>query len=99
MAWQAMIPTAGLIWILAWNLLSFILMGVDKWRAICGMWRVRERTLFLTALLGGSLGALLGMKLFHHKTQTPFFQFGIPILLVIQIVLTLGVFCWRTFVH
>ena len=99
MAWEHNLTDIGPVWLLVWNLLAFILMGIDKGRAIQGKWRVRERTLFLTAILGGSLGALLGMKLFHHKTRTPWFRFGMPILLGIQIVLVLGVFCWSTFVH
>jgi len=78
---------AVLIWALAWNLIAFALMGADKWKARHDSWRVRERTLFLSAALGGSVGALAGMYLFHHKTLHKRFTVGIPFLLALQIAL------------
>lgn len=66
------------------NLVAFILMGLDKRRAIRGCWRIPERTLFLWAILGGALGAYAGMHAFHHKTRKPLFRFGLPALCVLE---------------
>ena len=74
-----------LFYLLAINLLSFLIYGVDKWKAKREKWRVPEKTLFLLALLGGSVGALVGMKVFHHKTRKWYFRFGIPAILILQI--------------
>lgn len=82
--WQ----TAG-IWLLIVNLAAFLLMGADKRRAKKGRWRIRERTLFLPALLGGALGGSLGMWLFRHKTKHWYFRFGFPLLLILQAALLL----------
>ena len=80
-------------WLLGWvalvSLADFILMGVDKRRAKQGAWRVRERTFFLLALLGGSPGAILGMRLFHHKTRHWYFKYGLPAILILQLALGL----------
>lgn len=72
-------------YLLVANLIAFILMGVDKRRAKKEMWRISEGTLFLFPVLGGSLGGILGMKLFHHKTKHWYFRFGFPALLLIQL--------------
>ena len=69
------------------NLATFIVYGADKRRARKGKWRVPERTLFLLPLLGGSVGALLGMLVFHHKTRHWYFVWGIPAILLAQIAL------------
>ena len=70
------------------NLWAFALMGVDKRRAKRkGARRIRERTLFLSALLGGSPGALLGMWTFRHKTKHWYFAWGMPLILALQIAL------------
>ena len=69
------------------NLATFIVYGVDKRRARKGKWRVPEKTLFLLPLLGGSAGALLGMRVFHHKTRHWYFVWGIPAILLAQIAL------------
>ena len=74
-----------LLYLLAINLLAFLIYGVDKWKAKHEKWRVPEKTLFLLALLGGSVGALVGMKVFHHKTRKWYFCFGIPAILILQI--------------
>lgn len=73
------------------NGFAFILMGVDKKRAIKARWRIAERDLFLLALLGGSIGIWLGMKYFHHKTQHKSFVYGIPFIFFLQIALVLFV--------
>lgn len=70
------------------NLWAFGLMWFDKRRAGAGGRRIRERTLFLSALLGGSLGAVLGMRLFRHKTRHWYFVWGMPLILLAQLALT-----------
>ena len=76
-------------WLLPVNLAAFFLMGWDKGRARRGARRVPEKTLFLAALLGGSVGAVLGMKLFRHKTRHWYFRFGLPAILFLQLALAL----------
>ena len=66
------------------NLTSFIVYGVDKSRAKNKMWRIPESTLMLLAAAGGSVGALLGMRVFHHKTKHPKFTVGVPLILILQ---------------
>ena len=75
------------IYLVVINVVAFILMAVDKSRARRHRWRIPERTLFLSAVLGGSLGALLGMLLLWHKTRHKMFVLGMPALLVLHIVL------------
>ena len=60
-------------------------MGIDKQRAKNNQWRIRERTLFLVAMIGGSIGIFLGMEVFRHKTKHKKFIFGIPIIMLVQI--------------
>jgi uncharacterized membrane protein YsdA (DUF1294 family) len=86
-----------LLWVLVWSILAFALMGIDKWRAASHGWRIPEKTLFLTAALGGSLGAILGMQLFRHKTMHWSFKLGMPAILVVQVVLALGLSWWSAF--
>lgn len=78
-------------WLLAYlaavNLVTFTVYGIDKAKARRGAWRVPEKTLFLLPLLGGSLGALLGMRVFHHKTKHWYFVWGVPAILAAQAVL------------
>ena len=66
---------------------AFAVYGADKRRAKQGRWRVPEKTLFLLAIVGGSVGALLGMWTFHHKTRHWYFRYGIPAILVVQLAL------------
>ena len=80
--WQA---AAG--YLAAVNLAAFALMGLDKRRARRGAWRISEKALFLPAVLGGALGGLLGMRVFHHKTKHWYFRFGMPALLIVQVIL------------
>jgi uncharacterized membrane protein YsdA (DUF1294 family) len=72
-------------YLLAVNVLTFIVYGVDKWKARRGRWRVPEATLMGLAALGGSVGAWLAMQLFRHKTQKKKFRYGVPILFVLQV--------------
>lgn len=77
-----------LLWYLAAvNLVTFTVYGVDKAKARRGAWRVPEKTLFLLPLLGGSVGALLGMRVFHHKTKHWYFAWGVPAILLAQLAL------------
>lgn len=66
-------------------LAAFAAMGIDKRRAKRGTWRIRERTLFLLALFGGSVGAMAGMWLFRHKTRHWYFVVGMPAILILQV--------------
>lgn len=68
------------------NILGFVLMGVDKKRAIARMWRISEKRLFLTACLGGSLGCWAGMYFFRHKTRHWYFVLGMPVIFILQII-------------
>lgn len=77
------------------NLAGFFLMGIDKWKACRKKWRISERTLFLTALLCGSIGILIGMYVFHHKTRKLRFAVGIPAILVVQLLLLGLLFSWN----
>ena len=81
-----------LVWLAVINLLTFIVYGADKHRARKGKWRVPEKTLFLLPLLGGSIGALLGMRVFHHKTKHWYFVWGIPAILLAQIALAVWIY-------
>lgn len=80
------------VWLLVVNLGTFLVFGLDKWKAKRkvkreSVRRVPEKTLFLLAALGGSVGALLGMRVWHHKTLHRTFRFGIPAILILQLVL------------
>ncbi len=69
------------------NLLGFFAMFLDKQKAKRNKWRIPEKTLFLLAVIGGSLGTTLGMHIFHHKTKHWYFKFGMPLILIVQIIL------------
>lgn len=77
--------TCILIYLAAVNGIAFLLCGIDKWKARRERWRIPEKTLFLSAILGGSVGFLLGMQLFRHKTKHKSFTIGIPLILAMQI--------------
>ncbi len=82
----------ALVVIAVMNVVSFALMGIDKRRARRGAWRISERVLFMTTACFGGLGGVLGMKVFHHKTQHWYFRVFFPVLLVLQIaILAIGV--------
>ncbi len=69
------------------NLLAFLLMGLDKAKARRHKWRIPEKTLFLSAIIGGSIGAILGMQVFRHKTKHASFRIGMPCILLVQLAL------------
>lgn len=68
------------------NAVAFIVYGIDKYRARNGKWRIPEATLLMLAVVGGSVGAWLGMKAWHHKTRHMKFRYGVPVILLLQIV-------------
>lgn len=67
------------------NILTFIVYGVDKFKAAHNRWRIPEAVLLELAIFGGSIGALLGMKVWHHKTKHKKFKYGLPAILIIQL--------------
>ena len=88
------LPFDVVLWgyLILMNLIAFALYGIDKRRAKQGAWRISEYTLLLVALLGGSLGALLGMRYFRHKTRHRKFRYGVPLILLLQLGLGLYLF-------
>ena len=81
------ISTVVIFYLLAINILTFLLYGIDKWKAKRARWRIPESVLLGLAAVGGSIGAWLGMRVWHHKTQHKKFRYGVPAILVAQIVL------------
>lgn len=75
---------AILIYLVIMNIIGFASMGIDKSKAKRGAWRIPEKTLFLIAILGGSVGSILGMKQFRHKTKHKSFTIGMPAILLVQ---------------
>ena len=78
---------ALLYYLIVINVVTFLVYGIDKWKAKHNSWRISEVTLLILAVIGGSIGALLGMKVWHHKTQHNKFKYGLPLILIIQIIL------------
>ncbi len=76
-----------LIYLVIINVVSFFIYGFDKWKAKKSRWRIRETALLGLAVLGGSIGALLGMQVWHHKTMHKKFKYGLPLILLAQIAL------------
>ena len=74
-------------YLLAVNIATFLLYGIDKYKAKKGRWRISEATLLTMAAIGGSIGALAGMRLWHHKTMHKKFKYGIPLIIIMQIAL------------
>ena len=74
-------------YLLAVNITSILLYGIDKYKAKKGRWRISEATLLLIAVIGGSIGAWTGMRLWHHKTKHKKFKYGIPIIIILQVAL------------
>ena len=72
-------------YLLAINIASFFLYGIDKYKAKKGRWRISEAILLLMAVIGGSIGAWAGMRLWHHKTMHKKFKYGIPVIIILQV--------------
>lgn len=83
-----------LVYLLVVNVLGFVLMFVDKKRAQNKQWRIKEATLFLSAVIGGSIGSMLGMKVFRHKTKHLSFLIGMPAIFIVQVALVIGYFVY-----
>ena len=75
-----------LLYLLAINVIAFLAMGIDKYKAKKGHWRTKEKTLFTLVLLGGGIGGIAGMYTFRHKTKKPSFYIGFPFILISEIV-------------
>ena len=80
-----------LIYLIAINVVTFFAYGIDKWKAKRTKWRISEATLLGMAVIGGSIGAWLGMRVWHHKTMHKKFQLGIPLVIVVQIALVIWI--------
>lgn len=80
-----------IVYVVAVNVVAFVVYGVDKYKAQKAKWRIRESTLLLLAAIGGSAGAWLGMKIWRHKTRHAKFRYGVPAILMIQLT---GVLCF-----
>ena len=76
-----------LLYLVVINVVAFVVYGVDKYKAKHGRWRISEATLLGLAAIGGSIGAWLGMRVWHHKTMHKKFQYGVPLILIAQIAL------------
>ena len=74
-------------YLLAINIATFFLYGIDKYKAKKGRWRISEATLLLMAVIGGSIGAWVGMRIWHHKTMHKMFKYGIPVIIIFQVAL------------
>ena len=82
-----MIANALLYYLIVITIVTFLVYGIDKWKAKQGSWRISEATLLILAVIGGSIGALLGMRVWHHKTMHKKFKYGLPLILLAQIAL------------
>lgn len=74
-------------YILLMSIIGFASMGIDKYKAKHGLWRIPEKTLFAIAIIGGSIGSILGMRFFHHKTKHKSFVIGMPLIFICQCIL------------
>lgn len=81
-------------YLLLLNGIAFVLFGIDKLKARKGSWRIPERSLLVVALLGGSIGAWLGIKVWHHKTLHKKFSIGVPLIICLQIGLLVGAYLY-----
>ena len=76
---------ALLYYLIVINVVTFLVYGIDKWKAKQGSWRISEATLLMLAVIGGTIGALLGMQVWRHKTMHLKFKYGLPLILLVQI--------------
>ena len=81
------LPHIVLIYLAVINVVTFFMYGIDKWKAKKSKWRIRETALLGLAVLGGSIGAWLRMKFWHHKTQHKKFKYGVPAIIIIHLAL------------
>lgn len=85
-----------IIYLIVINLIAFFAMYLDKRKARYGKWRIPEQSLFILALIGGSIGAIAGMYTFRHKTKKLRFSIGFPMILILQIILIFSI--WSDFI-
>ena len=74
-----------MMYLAAINVVTFFMYGIDKWKAKRSKWRISEATLLWMAVIGGSIGAWLGIKIWHHKTMHKKFKYGVPAIIILQI--------------
>ena len=86
-----------IIYLVIINIIAFLAMYIDKRKAKYGKWRIPEQSLFILALIGGSIGAIIGMYTFRHKTKKLRFSVGFPAILVLQIILIISL--WNDFIR
>ena len=86
-----------IIYLIIINIIAFLAMYIDKRKAKYGKWRIPEQSLFILALIGGSIGAIIGMYTFRHKIKKLRFSVGFPVILVLQIILIISV--WNDFIR
>lgn len=75
-----------IIYVCVINVIAFLMYGLDKVKAKRRQWRIPESTLLGVAVIGGSIGAFLGMQIFHHKTKKPKFYIGVPAIFILQVI-------------
>ena len=83
------VSTLTIVYLVAVNLIGFAIMGIDKYRARKRAYRIPEATLFTVAIIGGSIGSILGMYIFRHKTRHRSFTIGMPAILILQVILVI----------
>ena len=81
-----------LYYLMGINAIAFVIYGIDKFKAKKGKWRIPESTLLLLAIIGGSIGAWFGIKVWHHKTLHKKFKYGIPLIVIAQIAIAVYIF-------
>ena len=81
-----------IIYLLIVNIVTFLSMGIDKYKAKKGKWRIQEKTLLTLVVLGGGIGGIAGMYVFRHKTQKPRFFIGFPLIMIMQILMIIVIF-------
>ena len=82
-----------LIYLAIVNAFTFIIYGIDKLKAKEHWWRISETTLLLLAVIGGSVGAWIGMKVWHHKTLHKKFKYGVPVIFLLQVITSIA-YCY-----
>lgn len=80
------------IYLIAINIATFFVYGIDKWKARRSKWRIPESTLLTLAVLGGSIGAFIGMRTWHHKTMHNKFKYGVPLIINLQVLLAVYIY-------
>lgn len=83
-----------ILYLVVVNIFGFLQMGFDKRKAKMGAWRISEKSLFLVALIGGSVGSICGMQIFRHKTRHWYFVYGMPAILILQLIIVYYLFIY-----